>query len=233
MNTNYPTQTPTNNNSKLVITLDGAVINEFVINKDSISIGRKLSNDIQLNELTVSGNHSVIKTSENKTYIKDMASTNGTLLNGVQISKSALKHGDIIQVGDYQFTYFAANDEYKPSMFIKAEFEESKNKINTPSPVKSSNMPLAGVRILNGPLKSKILDLRRPFNTIGFNGKKSAIIARNPDGYTISILKDKNFSSESDIPKINGTTLGEDFEKLNNHDVIELLDTQIEFFYYR
>ncbi len=219
--------------SKLVVTLDGAIVNEYYIDKDSISIGRKLNNDIQLDELTVSGNHSVIQTLEDETFVKDNASTNGTLLNGVRIKKSALKHGDIIQIGNYQFAYHDAQDEYQPTMFIKAEVEDTKKEIAVSNSMDISEIPFAGVRVLNGPLKSKVLELRKPFNTIGFDGKKLAIIARNPDGYTISALSDRNFRRQSDIPKINGTALGNDFKKLKDHDVIELLETQIEFFYYR
>jgi len=219
--------------SKLVVTLDGAVINEFVIDKDTISIGRKLNNDIQLNELTVSGNHSVIQCTDEEAYIKDLASTNGTLLNGVRITKSTLTHGDIIQIGNYQFAYHASQDVYEPTMFIKAEFEESKNDIENINPIETTNMPIAGVRVLTGPLKTKVLELRKPFNTIGFDGEKFAIIARNPDGYTISALSDKKYKQKTNIPKINGTSIGKDFKKLKDHDVIELLDTQIEFFYYR
>ena len=222
-----------NERSKLIITLDGTVIKEFVIDKDSISIGRKLNNDIQLSELTVSGNHSIIQISDDETYIKDLASTNGTLLNGDRITKAILQHGDIIQIGNYQFAYHSAQDVYEPTMFIKAEVEDLKKEVNTSNHMETTNMPLAGVRVLDGPLKSKVLELRKPFNTIGFNGEKYAIIARNPDGYTISALNIKKFKSESDIPKINGASLGEDFKKLKDHDVIELLETQIEFFYYR
>ena len=46
--------------AKLIMTLDGAILREFMIDKDSISIGRKHGNDIQLNDLTVSGRHSLI-----------------------------------------------------------------------------------------------------------------------------------------------------------------------------
>lgn len=222
----------TNEHSKLVITLDGALINEFVIDKDSISIGRKLNNDIHLSDRTVSGHHSVIQSSDDEIFITDTASTNGTLLNGVRITKSTLRHGDIIQIGNYQFAYHTIEDEYEPTMFIKAEVEDAQIETKTLNLIETVNMPLAGVRILNGPLKSKVLELRKPFNTIGFDGQKLAIIARNPDGYTISALNDKNLKRASDTPMINGTKLGKDFKSLKDHDVIELCETQIEFFCY-
>jgi len=37
---------------------------------------------------------------------------------------------------------------------------------------------------LNGPLAKKVLELRKPFNTLGFNGVKMAVIARDNDGYS-------------------------------------------------
>ncbi len=221
-----------NERSKLILTLDGAIINEFFIDKKSISIGRKLNNDIQLIEPTVSGNHSLIQILNDETVISDNASTNGTLLNGVKITKSTLKHGDVIQIGNYQFSYHDAQDVYEPTMFIKAEFGDLKNKKLTSPATNSINIPLAAVRVLDGPLKSTELELRKPFNTIGFDGEKIAIIARNPDGYTISSLNDKKLKDDYDPPKINGETLGKNFIKLNDHDIIELLETKIEFFYY-
>ncbi len=221
-----------NERSKLILTLDGAVINEYFIDKNSVSIGRKLNNDIQLTEPTVSGNHSIIKILNDEAVISDNASTNGTLLNGVKITKSALKHGDIIQIGNYQFSYHDAQDVYEPTLFIKAEVDELQNKILTSPAIDSISIPLAAVRVLDGPLKSTELELRKPFNTIGFDGDKYAIIARNPDGYTISSLNDKKFKQDSDMPTINGKRLGKKFKKLNDRDVIGLLDTKIEFFYY-
>ena len=55
--------------SKLIMTLDGAVIREYPIDKDSLSIGRKHGNDIQLNDLTVSGRHSLIVTMGEHVYV--------------------------------------------------------------------------------------------------------------------------------------------------------------------
>ncbi len=87
--------------SKLILTLDGAVIREYPIEKDSLSIGRKHGNDIQLNDLTVSGRHALIVSMGEHIYVDDLGSTNGTLMNGARVTKTLLKHGDVIQV-DHQ-----------------------------------------------------------------------------------------------------------------------------------
>lgn len=219
--------------SKLIMTLDGAVIREYPIDRDSISIGRKHGNDIQLNDLTVSGRHALIVTMGEHVYVDDLGSTNGTLLNGSRITKTLLKQNDVIQVGNYQLTYFDDEEqEYEPTMFIQAEIEDTQvMDTKTPGPVSLKGEKLAGVKILNGPLAKKVLELRKPFNTIGFNGIKMAMIARNTNNYTISSLRSSKLRRASDTPMINGKPLTTEAITLKDQDVIELAGTQMKFFY--
>ncbi len=221
--------------AKLIMTLDGAVVREFPIDKDSISIGRKHGNDIQLNDLTVSGRHALIVTMGEHTYVDDLGSTNGTLLNGARVAKTLIKHGDVIQIGNYQFTYYDDDQiEYEPTMFIQAEIEDTQ--VIDPKAAQAPTAPkgerLAGVRILNGPMAKKVLELRKPFNTIGFNGIKMAMIARNADNYTISGLKSNKLRRANDVPMLNGKPITTASTVLKEHDIIELAGTQMEFFYF-
>ncbi len=220
--------------SKLILTLDGAVIREYPIEKDSLSIGRKHGNDIQLNDLTVSGRHALIVSMGEHIYVDDLGSTNGTLMNGARISKTLLKHGDVIQVGNYQFTFYDDTEtEYEPTMFIQAEIEETQV-IDTSKQANSDNIKgerLAGVKIINGPLAKKTLELRKPFNTIGFNGIKMAMISRTTDHYTISALKSSKLRRSGDTPMLNGKVISTDSVCLKEKDIIELAGTKMEFFY--
>jgi len=219
--------------AKLIMTLDGAIIREFMIDKDSISIGRKHGNDIQLNDLTVSGRHALFTVLGENTYVDDLGSTNGTLLNGGRVSKSTLNHSDVIQIGNYQFTFFENEDEeYEPTMFLRAEIEDTQiMEANPPKPSDAKGEPLAAVKILNGPLKSKVLELRKPFNTLGFNGIKMAMIARTATGYTLTAIKNTKLRRTNDTPSINGQMLGEEAVSLKDHDELELAETKMEFFY--
>lgn len=220
--------------SKLIMTLDGAVVREYPIDKDSISIGRKHGNDIQLNDLTVSGRHALIVTMGEHVYVDDLGSTNGTLLNGTRITKTLLMQNDVIQIGNYQLTYFDDEEqEYEPTMFIQAEMEDTQV-MNTAQSIRPGmkGEKLAGVKILNGPLAKKVLELRKPFNTIGFNGIKMAMIARNTNNYTISSLRSNKLRRASDVPMINGKQLTTEAIRLNDQDIIELAGTQMKFFYF-
>jgi len=215
------------------MTLDGAILREYAIDKDSISIGRKHGNDIQLNDLTVSGRHTMVTVLGDKTYVEDLSSTNGTLLNGARVAKSLLKHGDLIQVGNYQFTYFEdIKEEYEPTMFLRAEIEDTQIiQTNTAKTDAIKGQPLAAVKILNGPLKNKTLELRKPFNTLGFNGIKMAMIARSMNGYTISVIHSNKLRRANDTPSINGTLMEKDAHLLHSNDIIELAGTQMQFFF--
>jgi len=221
--------------AKLIMTLDGAILREYPVVKDSISVGRKHGNDIQINDMTVSGRHALVTTLVGNTYVEDLGSTNGTLVNGRKVRKLKLRHGDVIQLGTHQLTYFEDEQAaYEPTMFLKAEMSETQmipTGESTNEGVKG--MPLAGVRILNGPLAKKILELRKPFNTLGYKGIKMAMITRSNMGYVILAVKSRKGRRATDIPLLNGTPLGQEAKQLREHDIIEVAGFQMEFFYIR
>lgn len=68
--------------------------------RDNITIGRKDTNIIVLEDPFVSGNHALIKVKDNIVTIDDLDSTNGIFINGMRIGKSInLKSGDKIKIG--------------------------------------------------------------------------------------------------------------------------------------
>lgn len=219
--------------SKLILTLEGAVIREYTIDKDSISIGRKHGNDIQLNDLTVSGRHALVTRSSDTIFIDDLGSTNGSLINGVRIAKAKLQHGDVIQTGNYQFTFFSnENEHYEPTMFLRAEIEDTKIIKNAPkATVDNTGNKLGAIKVLDGPLKNKILELRKPFNTLGFNGAKLAMIARNSSSYTITAINPESNYNSIPMALLNDNLLGDGAAELQENDIIQLANTKIQFVY--
>ena len=68
------------------------------------TIGRKPENDLVLNDTTVSGLHCTILNEEDKVFIRDENSTNGTYVNGERIAeKTELHPSDKISLGKQEF----------------------------------------------------------------------------------------------------------------------------------
>ena len=217
--------------AKLILTLDGTLIKEYPINQESISIGRSHSNDIQINDETVSVRHALINTFGEETYVEDIGSTNGTLVDGKHISKTLLMQGNVIQMGAHQLIYFSDEEtEYEPGMFIKTELSEDQTMTAEEPPEDIANdIALAGAKILNGPSENTIIEMRKHFNTIGYKGISLAVIARSHTGYTISALKSIKSKSSSDAPLINGEPIGPLAQELKEHDIIEIAGFKMEF----
>src|SRR5262247_3640800 len=91
--------------AKLILSMDGLVLKELPLDKERITIGRKPHNDIQIDNLAVSGEHALIVTILNDSFLEDLGSTNGTLVNGNPIKKHILLNNDVIEIGKYKLKY--------------------------------------------------------------------------------------------------------------------------------
>jgi predicted component of type VI protein secretion system len=85
--------------------MDGLVLKEIPLTKERTTIGRKPHNDIQIDNLAVSGEHAVIVTILNDSFLEDLGSTNGTVVNGNPIKKHFLQNNDVIELGKYKLKF--------------------------------------------------------------------------------------------------------------------------------
>jgi len=107
--------------AKLILSVDGQVLKEHTLSKERTLIGRKPHNDIQIDNLAVSGEHAAIITILNDSFIEDLGSTNGTMVNGKPVKKHFLQNNDVIEIGKHKLKYF--NDA--PSQTSAADFEKT------------------------------------------------------------------------------------------------------------
>jgi len=77
--------------AKLILSLNNSVLGEYPLDKERIVLGRKAENDIQVDNLAVSGQHAAIITILSDSFLEDLESTNGTYVNGKLVKKHALK----------------------------------------------------------------------------------------------------------------------------------------------
>ena len=106
---------------KLVLSLEGSVLGEFPLAKERILIGRKPHNDIQIDNLAVSSEHAAVITILSDSFMEDLGSTNGTLVNGQMVKKHFLQNGDVIELGKHKLKYL--NDT--PSATTAEDFEKT------------------------------------------------------------------------------------------------------------
>ena len=123
--------------AKLILSVDGQVLKEYTLSKERTLIGRKPHNDIQIDNLAVSGEHAAIITILNDSFIEDLGSTNGTMVNGKPIKKHFLQNNDVVEIGKHKLKYF--NDA--PQAATAADFEKTMIIRNpakaAPTPVKA------------------------------------------------------------------------------------------------
>ena len=92
----------------------------YEIRRPVISIGSGGDNDIVLNDRAVSRHHAKIRIEGKKRFIYDLASTNGTRVNGRKIAKKWIKEGDCIEIGHNKMAFRTGEiPHYKPSDLLK------------------------------------------------------------------------------------------------------------------
>ena len=123
--------------AKLILSVDGQVLKEYTLSKERTLIGRKPHNDIQIDNLAVSGEHAAIITILNDSFIEDLGSTNGTMVNGKPIKKHFLQNNDVVEIGKHKLKYF--NDA--PAAATAADFEKT---MIIRNPAKAAPTPAAG-----------------------------------------------------------------------------------------
>ena len=102
---------------KLVLFLKDASPVEISLDKERVTIGRRADNDVCLPHPAVSGEHAAVVTILADSFLEDLGSTNGTLVNGRPIAKHFLRDRDQIDIGRQLLVYLAdANAHADPPL---------------------------------------------------------------------------------------------------------------------
>jgi pSer/pThr/pTyr-binding forkhead associated (FHA) protein len=94
---------------KLVLFLKDASPVEIPLAKERVTIGRRADNDVCLPYPAVSGEHAAVVTILADSFLEDLGSTNGTLVNGRPVAKHFLRDRDQIDIGRQLLVYVADN----------------------------------------------------------------------------------------------------------------------------
>lgn len=223
----------------LLLQFRDALLEKFVINQNSLSIGRDPQNDIVIDNLSVSRYHAKVSHNEHGYMIEDLQSGNGTFVNDEQVGKEVLRNGDKILVGKHTLVFV---NEDKPLLAGGGEDKAPSLADETfilPSKRRTAGMG-AGDRlegslaILSGQEGRKHLQLTKQ-TTIGgksakadiklrgfFVGGVAFIISRTPTGFCISHSEGKRQT------RVNGRAV-KGQQPLRDGDTITIGLTRIQF----
>ena len=82
---------------------DGAEINNFVVGRDGVIIGRASDCDVVLADSMVSRHHARFWVENRLLKVEDLGSRNGVLVNGERVTRLRVEEGDNILVGTHEF----------------------------------------------------------------------------------------------------------------------------------
>lgn len=81
------------------------------ITKDLVVVGRKEECDLRLEHKSVSKIHCVLVKTDGLLLVRDLGSTNGTLVNGIRVRRAALLPNDRLTIANYKFRVYLGPDE--------------------------------------------------------------------------------------------------------------------------
>ena len=78
---------------------------KYPLYKSTMTIGRASDSDIQIRRQYISRHHAKLCTENGDTFIEDLGSKNGVLVNAAPVTRHRLRNGDLVDLGQIQFKF--------------------------------------------------------------------------------------------------------------------------------
>ena len=98
----------------LTIVSGPAAGTEFELGQARLLIGRGETVELRIDVPSISSEHAALELDPNGFGIRDLASTNGVLVNGAPTLSTDLKHGDRIRLGECELQYVVEDRTRSP-----------------------------------------------------------------------------------------------------------------------
>lgn len=245
--------------AKLHFSLEGNSLGEFALDKERITIGRRPSNDIHIDNLAVSGDHAVITTIGSDSFLEDLNSTNGTVVNDKPVKKHVLHHNDVIEFGKYQLKYENKAQEKMPAnrngfentvvmrptklvvpiSDVKTEVEQNADEKSEdpvtpmPTPTLAQQVP---VDVPENAQKIGHLQVLSGTNSGRELSLNKALTTLGKPGVQVAVITKRPHGyfithvEGEKLPIVNGQNVGMQAYALSDHDVIDLVGIKMEFY---
>jgi hypothetical protein len=199
--------------AKIILSMDGVVLQEYALSKERMTVGRKAHNDIVIDNLAVSGEHAAIVTIQNDSFLEDLDSTNGVMVNGMATKKHFLQNNDVIEIGKYKIKYL--NDQ--PTQTTAADFERTMV-LRAPVKPAASKPALATTQAIPTMVTSEdALDATGKFNATGpLTGSLAKAAAMTTTGAGAAHDKTASPQLPAVVQILNGPNAGKELELVKN-----------------
>src|ERR1044071_1390079 len=104
------TDRPLGKEACLVVIYGDELGKKYNLNTPSVVVGRSSKCDIQIDQETISRNHSKIVNTGKSILVRDLGSTNGTYVNDEPVEEYVLRDGDLIKIGRTIFKFLTGGN---------------------------------------------------------------------------------------------------------------------------
>jgi hypothetical protein len=209
--------------AKLTVTREGAMIGSWFIEDKRLTIGRAETADVKLDNQAVSKQHATIEVMGADHMLIDLGSANGTFVNGAKATRHLLRHGDTIEILDFQIRYVdhksvVAGEGDRTMIYRGDELEVAR--AGTEAPVTEARtvqiaLPAGVLKIVSGKRSGRKIGLDRMLTPIGDRYKDYAAIFRRPGAFAIARVRGRT-------PRVNGKPIGDGWQWLPEGALIEI-----------
>ena len=234
---------------KLILKFKEAVLKEYALENEMVTIGRVDDNTIKVDNMAVSSHHAKLIRENGDYVLIDLNSLNGTFVNGQKISKWILKNNDFITIGKHTLVYIDERAPKKSPLSGTSELRSPEGTVMLDMRTQQQLLEEAAAKkgmdkvgelvgaltFISDSKGQGEIDLSKRITMIG-KGKEaeikikgfflpniSAVISRRPAGYFLS------HSEGRAIPKVNGESVKGQV-KLKDGDIIEITGLKMQFF---
>ncbi len=99
-------------------------VEEVSLGAEDVTLGRGEESALRLFDETASRRHAVVRVEGLRVVVEDLASANGTRVNGARVAKAFLSDGDEIAIGDVRLRFLAEAGADRPTRIVPPATDE-------------------------------------------------------------------------------------------------------------
>ena len=219
---------------RLIASLNGMVVQDFVLKESRTTLGRRSSNDLVLNDMAVSGEHAAFSYEKKIgiVVVEDLNSTNGTRVNGIKIRRQVLQSGDLLDIGKCRIRFLMSSmapEGGSPNGSVPVPPMEPLDEENGPSTSPAEfdahdehpHVLGAHLRAVRGADEDILLS--KIVTTVGRPGVSVVAFTKRGKGYIVTKVDGVKDA------KLNGKVLGSEEMGIKTGDKVELANIEYEF----